>query len=122
VVLGFSENHFNSLYISQCTISSGGEILMVRRKYKPTHMERTVFGDAGGESLDNVVSVEGVGRVGALACWEHMQPLLKYHTMGLREEVHIAAWPPVHASGGGEEGGEGLFSMDAEGKSDFSLF
>lgn len=42
---------------------------MKRRKFKPTHMERTVFGDAGGQSLMNVADVEGVGRVGALACW-----------------------------------------------------
>ncbi|PSN68107.1 carbon-nitrogen hydrolase [Corynespora cassiicola Philippines] len=113
VVLGFSENDGkNSLYIAQCIISAKGELLMRRRKLKPTHMERTVFGDAGGDSLDNVVDVEGVGKVGALACWEHIQPLLKYHTAGLGEEVHVAAWPPVPAF---EEGGQELFSMSAEG-------
>jgi hypothetical protein len=41
VVLGFSENEHNSLYIAQCIISSTGEIVMQRRKIKPTHMERT---------------------------------------------------------------------------------
>ncbi|KAJ4369880.1 hypothetical protein N0V83_005644 [Neocucurbitaria cava] len=112
VVLGFSENSHNSLYISQCTISPTGSILMKRRKFKPTHMERTVFGDAGGESLNNVVEVEGVGKVGALSCWEHMQPLVKYHTASLREEVHVAAWPPLHKF---EEGSQGLFSMSADG-------
>lgn len=81
VSLGFSENDHNSLYIAQCTISASGDILMKRRKFKPTHMERTVFGDAGGASLNNVVDVEGVGRVGALSCWEHMQPLLKYRKL-----------------------------------------
>jgi nitrilase len=55
-----------------------------------------------------------VGRVGALSCWEHMQPLLKYHTMSLREQIHVAAWPPIHPAG---EGGEVLFSMTAEGSS-----
>ena len=113
VVLGFSENDHNSLYISQCTISAAGEIIMKRRKFKPTHMERTVFGDAGGTSLNNVVDVEGVGRVGALACWEHIQPLLKYHTTSLREEIHVSAWPPIHPF---EEGSQGLFSMSADGK------
>ncbi|KAI8943584.1 hypothetical protein NX059_001578 [Plenodomus lindquistii] len=112
VVLGFSENSNNSLYISQCTINAQGTIIMKRRKLKPTHMERTVFGDAGGGSLNNVVDVEGVGRVGALACWEHIQPLLKYHTMSLREQIHVAAWPPIHAF---PEGSEGLYSMSAEG-------
>ncbi|KAH7393067.1 cyanide hydratase/nitrilase-like protein [Pyrenochaeta sp. MPI-SDFR-AT-0127] len=112
VVLGFSENDHNSLYISQCTISASGEIIMKRRKLKPTHMERTVFGDGGGSSLNNVVDVEGVGKVGALNCWEHMQPLLKYHTTSLREQIHVAAWPPIHPF---PEGSEGLFSMSAEG-------
>jgi nitrilase len=113
VVLGLSENEHNSLYIAQCTISPAGEILMKRRKLKPTHMERTVFGDAGGASLNNVVDVEGVGKVGALACWEHMQPLLKYHTMSLREQIHVAAWPPLHPH---QEGAESLYSMSADGE------
>lgn len=114
VSLGFSENDHNSLYIAQCTIGPCGTVLMKRRKFKPTHMERTVYGDAGGASLNNVVPVAGVGRLGALSCWEHMQPLLKYHTISLREEVHVAAWPPLHPH---TEDNAGLFSMTAEGES-----
>jgi nitrilase len=117
VVLGFSVNDNNSLYISQCTISAAGDIVMRRRKMKPTHMERTVFGDASGSSLNNVVDVEGVGKVGALSCWEHIQPLLKYHTMSLREQIHIAAWPMLHPF---QEGSEGLYSMTAEGKHNYT--
>jgi nitrilase len=113
VVLGFSENDHNSLYIAQCTIAASGTIVMKRRKFKPTHMERTVYGDAGGSSLNNVSEIEGVGRVGALSCWEHMQPLLKYHTISLREEVHVAGWPPLHAH---TEDNQGLFSMSADGE------
>lgn len=113
VVLGFSENDHNSLYIAQCTISSSGSIIMKRRKFKPTHMERTVYGDAGGSSLDNVGEIDGVGRVGALSCWEHIQPLLKYHTISLREQIHVAAWPPLHPH---TEDNQGLFSMTADGK------
>lgn len=97
VMLGFSENEHNSLYLAQCIISATGEILMKRRKLKPTHMERTVYGDSDGSSLNNVVDVEGVGRVGGLNCWEHMQPLLKYHTNSQHEEIHVAAWPPMHS-------------------------
>lgn len=86
VCLGYAEREdadsgFGSLYISQCLIAAeDGEIKMVRRKIKPTHMERTVFGEGGGGSLRNVVGVkaveegEGKGegvvvRVGCLACW-----------------------------------------------------
>ncbi|KAH6987121.1 carbon-nitrogen hydrolase [Ilyonectria destructans] len=113
VVLGFSENDGNSLYISQCTISGeDGSILMKRRKLKPTHMERTVFGDASGSSLLNVVDLPGVGKVGALACWEHIQPLLKYHTYLQQEEIHVSAWPSLDAH---IPGGPGLWGMSREG-------
>ena len=110
VVLGFSERDGHSLYISQCTIDEKGEIRMRRRKLKPTHMERTVFGDASGGSLVNVVSLD-VGKVGALSCWEHIQPLLKYNTYQQGEEIHVASWPPVDP----HPGGPALWSMSAEG-------
>jgi nitrilase len=64
VSLGFSENDGgHSLYIAQCTIGADGEMKMRRRKLKPTHMERTMFGDASGASLNNVVDTP-VGKVG----------------------------------------------------------
>lgn len=68
VCLGYSERDSNSLYIAQSFISSDGEIKMSRRKIKPTHMERTIFGESSGSGLKNVVESE-VGRVGALSCW-----------------------------------------------------
>lgn len=110
VVLGFTENIHDSLYIAQATINSGGKILMTRKKIKPTHMERTVFGDSAGDCLRSVADTD-VGRVGALSCWEHIQPLLKYHTYAQREQIHVAAWPPLHPYPG--EGA--LYSMSKEG-------
>jgi nitrilase len=117
VVLGFSENSHNSLYIAQSVISATGEILMHRRKLKPTHMERTVFGDASGGSLDNVVDAGSIGRVGGLSCWEHTQPLLKYHTMSQREDIHVAAWPLLFPHSGDSTFKEDLFSLSKDGKS-----
>jgi len=113
VVLGFAENYKNSLYIAQAIIGSDGEVRMKRRKMKPTHMERTIFGDASGSSLANVVNLQNIGRVGALACWEHTQPLLKYHTCTQNEEIHVAAWPPLYL----HTGGPGLWSMSSQGRS-----
>lgn len=114
VVLGFSENVHDSLYISQAIISHEGEVLSKRRKIKATHMERTVFGDADAETgLAGVVET-AVGRVGALSCWEHVQPLLKYYMCAQREAIHVAAWPPLFKEEDeGDEGG--LFSMSGEG-------
>ncbi|KAK1146246.1 Carbon-nitrogen hydrolase [Aspergillus melleus] len=115
VVLGFSENDHGSLYISQCLLTSRGELKIPRRKIKPTHMERTIFGDCTGDSLHNVADTD-VGRVGALSCWEHANPLLKYHTYHQRELVHVAAWPPVYS----HSGGAGLWSMSREGTRNLS--
>lgn len=111
VVLGFSENFKGSLYISQAIINAEGSIEVLRRKLKATHMERTIFGDASGSALQNVVELPDIGRVGALACWEHTQPLLKYHTYHQRETIHVAAWPPLYD----HDGGPGLYSMSKEG-------
>ncbi|KAF7190454.1 Arylacetonitrilase [Pseudocercospora fuligena] len=92
VMLGYSERAGGTLYISNCFIDNKGKVLMARRKLKPTHIERTLFGDATGDSLNNVVDTP-LGKIGVLNCWEHFQPLLKYHTYAQGEQVHIAAWP-----------------------------
>lgn len=110
VSLGFSENDNNSLYISQALINSDGKIVFSRRKMKPTHMERTIFGDSSGDSLVNVGDVN-IGRVGSLACWEHLQPLLKFHTFSQKEEIHVAAWPSL-----ARFEGEGQWSLYREGR------
>ncbi|KAF4342760.1 aliphatic nitrilase [Fusarium beomiforme] len=109
VVLGFSENFHNTLYISQAIIDADGQILALRRKIKATHMERTIFGDASGDALTSVVDTR-IGRVGALACWEHVQPLLKYYLYTHREQIHVAAWPPLHSYKNEKE----LWSMSRE--------
>ncbi|KAJ5368358.1 aliphatic nitrilase [Penicillium cataractarum] len=109
VVLGFSENIHSSLYISQAIIGPDGKILTLRKKIKATHMERTIFGDSFGDCLHSVADTPA-GRVGALSCWEHIQPLLKYHTYSQREQIHVAAWPPVF-----DDDGSGLHSMTRQG-------
>lgn len=114
VALGFSERDGNSVYIAQALIDETGKIAMKRRKLKPTHMERTVFGDASGECLANVVSIPEVGRTGGLSCWEHIQPLLKYYTFSQGEEIHVAAWPPLDPF---MDGSPGFWSMSIEGLS-----
>ena len=96
VSLGYSENDNNSLYLSQSFIGKDGEIKMHRRKIKPTHAERTIYGDGSGSSLMNVVDDPALGKVGALSCWEHSQPLLRYHTYSQGEQIHVAAWPPMN--------------------------
>lgn len=91
VVLGFSERAGGSLYMAQAFISDTGELISVRRKLKPTHVERSVFGEGDGSDLQ--VHDTSLGKVGGLNCWEHLQPLTKYAMYSLGEEIHVAAWP-----------------------------
>jgi len=91
VVMGASERAGGSLYISQFFIGSDGSLLGVRRKLKPTHVERTVFGDGHGNHLR--VFDTDLGRIGGLCCWEHLQPLSKFAMYAQHEQVHIGAWP-----------------------------
>jgi len=91
VVIGFSERDGGSLYMSQIIIDEEGIIVAHRRKLKPTHVERTVFGE--GDGSDIAVYDLPIGRVGALNCWEHFQTLSKYAMYAMYEQIHIAAWP-----------------------------
>jgi len=91
-VLGLSERDGGSLYIAQWLIGPDGETIAKRRKLRPTHAERTVFGEGDGSDLA-VHDRADVGRLGALCCWEHLQPLTKYAMYAQNEQVHVAAWP-----------------------------
>lgn len=91
VVLGTSEKDHGSLYLGQSIIAADGSVIAHRRKLKPTHAERTVFGEGHGNDL--AVHQTELGRIGALCCWEHVQPLTKYAMYSMFEQVHVASWP-----------------------------
>ena len=90
-IVGVSERDGGSLYMGQWHYGPEGEVVARRRKLKPTHAERMVFGEGDGSDL--VVSDTSLGRIGALCCWEHMQPLVKYAMYSQHEQIHVAAWP-----------------------------
>jgi aliphatic nitrilase len=99
VVMGHSEKRGGSLYMGQWIIDADGETVALRRKLKPTHVERTVFGEGDGSDLG--VHDTALGRIGALCCWEHLQPLSKYAMYAQDEQVHVAAWPSFSLYRGG---------------------
>lgn len=99
VVMGVSWNVNGTLYIGQWHYGPDGEVVSRRRKLKPTHVERTVFGE--GDGSDMVVHETDIGRVGGLCCWEHLQPLNRYAMYAQNEQIHVAAWPSFSLYEGG---------------------
>ncbi|KAF7555583.1 hypothetical protein G7Z17_g2079 [Cylindrodendrum hubeiense] len=92
VSIGYSEIDGHTLYTTQVIIDPRGEVINHRRKIKPTHVEKLVFGEGTGDTLDSVVETE-IGNLGHLNCWENMNPFLKAHACTQHEEIHVAAWP-----------------------------
>ena len=91
VVLGVTERDHGSLYNAQLVFDATGALLLHRRKITPTFHERMVWGQGDGAGLAVVDSA--VGRVGALACWEHYNPLARYALMAQHEEIHASQFP-----------------------------
>lgn len=91
VVLGVNERDHGSLYNTQLVFDADGELILKRRKITPTYHERMVWGQGDASGLKVVDSA--VGRLGALACWEHYNPLARYALMAQHEEIHAAQFP-----------------------------
>lgn len=91
VVLGVNERDHGSLYNTQLVFDANGELVLKRRKITPTYHERMIWGQGDGSGLKVVQTA--VGRLGALACWEHYNPLARYALMAQHEEIHCAQFP-----------------------------
>ncbi|MEP5008131.1 Nit6803 family nitrilase [Roseobacter sp.] len=91
VVLGVNERDNGSLYNTQLVFDADGSLALKRRKITPTYHERMIWGQGDGAGL-KVVDTK-VGRIGALACWEHYNPLARYALMTQHEEIHVGHFP-----------------------------
>ena len=91
VVLGVNERDHGSLYNAQLIFDADGTLKLKRRKITPTYHERMIWGQGDGAGLKVVETA--VGRVGALACWEHYNPLARYALMAQHEEIHASHFP-----------------------------
>jgi nitrilase len=91
VVVGVSERDHGTLYNTQLVFDADGRLAQARRKITPTYHERMIWGQGDGSGL---VAVDTrVGRIGALACWEHYNPLARYALMADHEQIHVAMFP-----------------------------
>lgn len=91
VVVGVNERDHGTIYNAQLVFDADGALVLHRRKITPTYHERMVWGQGDGSGLRAVDT--RVGRVGALACWEHYNPLARYALMADHEEIHVAMFP-----------------------------
>ena len=91
VVLGVNERDGGSLYNTQLIFDADGTLVLKRRKITPTYHERMVWGQGDGAGLKVVDTA--VGKLGALACWEHYNPLARFALMAQHEQIHCAQFP-----------------------------
>lgn len=91
VVLGINERDHGSLYNTQLIFDETGRLVLKRRKITPTYHERMIWGQGDGAGLKVVET--GIGRIGALACWEHYNPLARYALMAQHEDIHCSQFP-----------------------------
>ncbi|GAA6019153.1 hypothetical protein JCM10207_006561 [Rhodosporidiobolus poonsookiae] len=99
VIMGFSERLGGSIYMAQSFIAPNGDVPLTRRKFKPTHAERYLWGEMRGDSLQCTVKTEKGVVIGGLECWEHMQPLLRFYEYSQGVQVHVASWPHLIPAG-----------------------
>ena len=91
LVIGVNERDSGTLYNAQLIFDADGTVLLKRRKITPTYHERMIWGQGDGAGLKVVDTA--VGKVGALACWEHYNPLARFALMAQGEEIHAAQFP-----------------------------
>jgi nitrilase len=91
IVVGVNERDGGTLYNTQLVFDADGSLVLKRRKITPSYHERMIWGQGDGSGFQTVATA--VGRVGALACWEHYNPLARFALMEGREEIHCAQFP-----------------------------
>lgn len=100
-VVGLSERDGGTLYNTQVHIDESGVLLGKHRKLQPTYAERFVWGQGDGSTLS--VFDTRLGRVGGLACWEHVMNLARQALIVQGEQIHAASWPGLQTHRGMEE-------------------
>ena len=90
VAIGVVErsSHQGTLYCSLVFIDSGGNILGVHRKLKPTAAERIIWGEGDGTTLKTYTTPWG--QIGGLICWENYMPLARMALYQQGVQIYLA--------------------------------
>ncbi|WP_420997663.1 carbon-nitrogen hydrolase family protein [Cupriavidus sp. 30B13] len=93
LVVGVIERAGGTLYCSVFFHGPDGSLLGKHRKLMPTALERLVWGFGDGSTLPVLDS--GLGKIGAVICWENYMPLLR--TAMYAQGVQVYCAPTVDA-------------------------
>jgi nitrilase len=88
LVIGVVERDGGTLYCSVLFFAPDGRFLGKHRKIMPTGSERLVWGFGDGSTLP--VFNTGLGKVGAVICWENYLPLLRATMYAKGIEIYCA--------------------------------
>jgi nitrilase len=91
VVIGVIERDGGTLYCTALFFAPDGSLAGKHRKLMPTAMERLIWGFGDGSTLPVIDT--GIGKVGAVICWENYMPLLR--TAMYHKGVQIYCAPTV---------------------------
>jgi nitrilase len=75
VVMGVIERDGGTLYCTALFFAPDGSLAGKHRKLMPTAMERLIWGFGDGSTMPVIDT--GLGKVGAVICWENYMPLLR---------------------------------------------
>jgi nitrilase len=75
LVIGVIERAGGTLYCTALFFAPDGSLAAKHRKVMPTAMERLIWGFGDGSTLP--VLDTGLGKLGAVICWENYMPLLR---------------------------------------------
>ena len=88
VVLGIIERSGGTLYCASTTIGIDGDILAWHRKLMPTAMERIIWGQGDGSTMETANT--DIGTVSTAICWENYMPLFRSHLYAQGTQIHCA--------------------------------
>ncbi|MDL2211569.1 carbon-nitrogen hydrolase family protein [Erysipelotrichaceae bacterium OttesenSCG-928-M19] len=69
------EEKTGTIYCSNFIYSDTGELVSRHRKLKPTGLERCIWGEGDGSTLDSFTTPYGI--ISSLICWENYMPLAR---------------------------------------------